>query len=124
MAALVVIALSVSTGMISSQKRRDQASKKKDPSGGATNTQSASPTAPGPSQNNLAHRELVLPSDPPARKIEHVLQYGAISLRFTDLTFVTPQDRRSSQPGRTILPAISGKIPAGKITGILGPTAW
>lgn len=48
---------------------------------------------------------------------EHVVKPGVLNMSFKDIYFRTSNNR-------VILPNIHGKIPAGKISAILGPTAW
>jgi ABC-type multidrug transport system fused ATPase/permease subunit len=109
MVLLVGTTLTSSSLLLRRQKRSDTESRKKDPSGKDSSSVSAQNQKADSSEPQLISQN---------QKIKHVLAEGTINIKFTNITFVTPTNKT------TILPGISGKIPAGKITGILGPTAW
>lgn len=105
---LIIVGLSTLLSMllVRRQKQNDAKTHENPPSGGST----ASETNHRP--------QPVVSADQDDVKNE-IFANGLMEVTFNDILF-----SHTKAADRVILPNISGKIPGGSITGILGPTAW
>ena len=102
MGILLIITMVVSTWLISSQQRANKSSQKVE---------------------HHQRRYLSLPTTEDAQQALNEFQSSSIAISFKNLYLEYPSRNNPDVP-HVVLPNISGEIPAGKITGILGPTSW
>jgi hypothetical protein len=103
---IVGLATMLSVFLVQRQKDRDAQTHKNPPNGGKTDSEPTKRPQPIPS------------SDQDDIKKE-MFANGLMEVTFNEILF-----SHTNAADRVILPNISGKIPGGSITGILGPTAW
>jgi hypothetical protein len=117
MATLIAVIMSIiiffySYLMVQRQRKANNTSRVKDPSG----PQTSATVSPNTSVQNLVKQP---------HSTAHPL---LVEASFTDLQFRVDGDGSGADiirhQYRDILPGISGQIPAGKFSVILGPTAW
>lgn len=137
MAGLVLLSLVISTWGIRSQVKKDIESHKKDPSSRTLLLNKVGVNPAGSIANAPTYDEVATPANPghlntsgndislqkikPAELNNSVGEHNLLEIVFKDLVYKV--SLASNKTEKVILPGISGHLPAGKMSGLLGPTA-
>lgn len=103
---IVGLATMLSVYFVQHQKYKDAQTHKNPPNGSKTASESTK-------------RPQLIPSSDEDDVKKEIFANGLMEVTFNEILF-----SHTNAADRVILPNISGKIPGGSITGILGPTAW